>query len=57
MMTTNHLDHLDRVVNRAGRVDKKVKLPNADKDVMFRLFYMIFKQSEGNILHLKQATY
>jgi ATP-dependent 26S proteasome regulatory subunit len=45
MMTTNHLDYLDRELNRAGRVDKKVKLPNVDKDVIFRLFYMIFKQS------------
>jgi ATP-dependent 26S proteasome regulatory subunit len=38
MMTTNHLDHLDRAFIRAGRVDKKIELPNADKDMMFRLF-------------------
>jgi chaperone BCS1 len=37
-------------------VDKNIELPNADKDVMFRLFCMIFKQSEGDILPLKQAA-
>ncbi|KAK4149897.1 putative mitochondrial chaperone BCS1-A [Chaetomidium leptoderma] len=56
MMTTNHLDHLDRALIRAGRVDKKVEFPNADKDVIFRLFCMIFKQSEGDILDPKQPA-
>ncbi|KAH7012659.1 P-loop containing nucleoside triphosphate hydrolase protein [Microdochium trichocladiopsis] len=54
IMTTNHLDHLDQALIRASRVDKKIELPNADKDVMFRLFYMIFKQWEGDILNPKQ---
>ncbi|KAH7016394.1 putative mitochondrial chaperone bcs1 [Microdochium trichocladiopsis] len=49
MMTTNHLDHLDWALIRAGRVDKKIELPNADKDVIFRLFCMIFKRAEGDI--------
>lgn len=40
MMTTNHLEHLDRALIRPGRVDKKIELPNADKDVMFRLFLL-----------------
>ncbi|KAK4152082.1 putative mitochondrial chaperone BCS1-A [Chaetomidium leptoderma] len=56
MMTTNHLDHLDRALIRAGRVDKKIELPNADKDVMFRLFCMIFKQSEGDTLDPKRPA-
>lgn len=43
MMTTNHLDYLDPALIRAGRVDRKIELPNADKDVMSRLFCMIFK--------------
>jgi chaperone BCS1 len=49
MMTTNHLDYLDRALIQAGRVDKKIELPNADKDVIFRLFCMIFKKVEGDI--------
>jgi SpoVK/Ycf46/Vps4 family AAA+-type ATPase len=44
MITTNHLDHLDQALIRAGRVDKEIELPNADKNVMFRLFCMIFKR-------------
>ncbi|KAK4243105.1 hypothetical protein C7999DRAFT_18493, partial [Corynascus novoguineensis] len=46
----------DQALIRAGRVDKKIELPNADKDVMFRLFCMIFKQSEGDILDPKQPV-
>ncbi|KAL2165626.1 hypothetical protein VTG60DRAFT_4090 [Thermothelomyces hinnuleus] len=49
MMTTNHMDHLYQALIRAGRVDKKIELPNADKDVTLRLFCMIFKQLEGDI--------
>ncbi|KAK4032047.1 putative mitochondrial chaperone BCS1-A [Parachaetomium inaequale] len=56
MMTTNHLDHLDRALIRAGRVDKKIELPNADKDVIFRLFCMIFKKAEGDIPDPKQPA-
>lgn len=56
MMTTNHLDHLDRALIRAGRVDKKIELPNADKDVMFRLFCMVFKQLDGDIMDPEQPA-
>jgi SpoVK/Ycf46/Vps4 family AAA+-type ATPase len=49
MMTTNHLGRLDPALIRAGRMDKKIELPNADKDVIFRLFYMIFKRAKGDI--------
>ncbi|KAJ4288308.1 hypothetical protein N0V88_007346 [Collariella sp. IMI 366227] len=48
MMTTNHLNHLDPALIRAGRVDKKIPLPNADKDMIFRLFCVIFKEAEGD---------
>lgn len=51
MMTTNHIYHLDPALIRAGRADKKIELPHADKDVIFRLFCMVFKQSEGGILY------
>ncbi|KAL2258047.1 hypothetical protein VTK26DRAFT_8793 [Humicola hyalothermophila] len=56
MMTTNHLDHLDWALIRAGRVDKKIELPNADKDVIFRLFCMIFKKAEGDIFDPKEPA-
>ncbi|KAK0707441.1 putative mitochondrial chaperone bcs1 [Lasiosphaeris hirsuta] len=49
MMTTNHIDHLDPALIRAGRTDKRIELPLADKDVMFRLFCMVFKQSTSDI--------
>ncbi|KAJ9137650.1 hypothetical protein NKR23_g8937 [Pleurostoma richardsiae] len=50
LMTTNHIEHLDPALIRAGRADKKIVLPRADKDVTFRIFCMVFKQSEGDIL-------
>ncbi|KAK4148988.1 hypothetical protein C8A00DRAFT_19273, partial [Chaetomidium leptoderma] len=56
IITTNHLDYLDRALIRASRVDKRSKLLNTDKGVTFRLFYMIFKQSKGEILDPKQPA-
>lgn len=44
LMTTNHIDRLEAALIRAGRADRKVKLPNADKDVTSQLFRMVFKQ-------------
>ncbi|CAM1503416.1 Fc.00g081920.m01.CDS01 [Cosmosporella sp. VM-42] len=44
IMTTNHIDRLDAALIRAGRADRKVKLPNADKDMASQLFCMVFKQ-------------
>jgi len=49
MMTTNHIDHLDPALIRAGRTDKRIELPLADKDVMFRLFCMVFKRLTSDI--------
>lgn len=37
-------------------MDKKIELPNADKDVIFWLFYMIFKKAEGDIPDPKQPA-
>jgi hypothetical protein len=48
------MEHLDPVLRRAGRVDKKVELPHA-KDVMFQLFCMTFTQSEGDLDHRQSA--
>ncbi len=37
-------------------MDKKIELPNADKDVIFRLFYIIFKKAEGDATDPKQPA-
>ena len=43
IMTTNHIAHLDAALIRAGRADMKIELPYANKDVIARLFRMVFK--------------
>jgi chaperone BCS1 len=45
MMTTNRIKHLHPTLIRTGRTDKKIEIPNANKDGIFRLFCMAFKQS------------
>ncbi|EAQ90064.1 hypothetical protein CHGG_06683 [Chaetomium globosum CBS 148.51] len=40
---------LDQALIRAGRVDRKLELPNADEDAAFRLFCMVFKGAKGDI--------
>ncbi len=56
IMTTNHLYHLDRALIRAGRVDKKIKSPNTDRDLMFRLFCMVCKRLAGDIVDPEQPA-
>jgi len=56
MMTTNHIDHLDPALIRAGRTDKRIELPHADKEVMFRLFCMVFKRSTSDIQDPEKPT-
>jgi mitochondrial chaperone BCS1 len=56
IMTTNHIEHLDAALIRAGRADRKVELPYADKDVIARLFCMVFKQSADDIRHLERPV-
>jgi len=48
MMTTNHIEHLDPALVRAGRADRKIELPNATKDVAYRMFCMVFKRLPGD---------
>jgi chaperone BCS1 len=48
IMTTNHIENLDRALVRPGRVDQKVLFPLADKDLIFRLFCTIFKPLDGD---------
>ena len=56
LMTTNHIDHLDPALIRAGRTDKRIELPHADKEVMFRLFCMVFKRSTSDIQDPEKPT-
>jgi mitochondrial chaperone BCS1 len=51
IMTTNHIEHLDAALIRAGRADRKVELPYADRDVVARLFCVVFKRSVDDIRH------
>lgn len=45
IMTTNHIEHLDKALIRPGRVDRKVFFGLTNKDMNARLFCTIFKQS------------
>ena len=50
IMTTNHMEHLDPALIRPGRADIKVLLPDANRDIMTRIFCKVFKQLDGDIL-------
>jgi mitochondrial chaperone BCS1 len=59
IMTTNHIQHLDRALIRPGRADKKLELPNASRDMATRLFKMIFrteKTKDDQDLHEANKT-
>ena len=47
MMTTNHIDRLDGALIRPGRVDLKVEIGLADKDVIGQIFCYMYKQEKG----------
>ena len=38
VMTTNHVEHLDPALIRAGRIDERVELDYADEDQLRRLY-------------------
>lgn len=48
IMTTNHVEKLDKALIRPGRVDMKVKFDRADRDMMEALFRSIFATLEGD---------
>jgi chaperone BCS1 len=49
IMTTNHISRLDEALIRPGRVDKKVELGLADKEMITQLFFVIFKRSKEDV--------
>ncbi|KAH9907464.1 BCS1 N terminal-domain-containing protein [Xylariomycetidae sp. FL2044] len=48
IMTTNHVDKLDKALIRPGRVDMIVKFGLADKDMTSAIFRAIFAHLEGD---------
>jgi chaperone BCS1 len=54
-MTTNYITRLNETLTRPGHVDKKVKLRLTDKKMTAKLFYLIFKPMEGNLIPTNDA--
>ncbi|CRG91084.1 putative mitochondrial chaperone BCS1-B [Talaromyces islandicus] len=48
IMTTNHIDKLDKALIRTGRVDQKVFFPLADEDLTLRLFCAMYEPVDGD---------
>jgi chaperone BCS1 len=53
IMTTNHISRLDEALIRPGRVDKKVELGLADKNMTSDLFSLVFKPVAGDVAPLE----
>ncbi|OAA61162.1 bcs1-like protein [Niveomyces insectorum RCEF 264] len=49
IMTTNHIEKLDKALIRPGRVDMMVKFDRADRDMVEALFKSIFATLEGDV--------
>lgn len=45
VMTTNHIEHLDKALIRPVRIDKKVHFKLADESISTQLFHTVFKQT------------
>ena len=56
IMTTNHIEKLDKALIRPGRVDMMVKFDRADRDMMEALFKSIFATLEGDSLLLRSSS-
>ncbi|EPE04707.1 bcs1-like protein [Ophiostoma piceae UAMH 11346] len=56
IMTTNHIEKLDKALIRPGRVDMMVKFDRADRDMIEALFKSIFATLEGDSLLLHSSS-
>ncbi|KAJ6078258.1 hypothetical protein N7467_008011 [Penicillium canescens] len=45
VMTTNHIEYLDKALIRPRRIDKKVHFKLADENISTQLFHTVFKQT------------
>jgi len=54
-MTTNYITRLDEALIRPSRVDKKVELGLADKEMTADIFHLIFKPVEGDTVPAEDA--
>jgi chaperone BCS1 len=53
IITTNHISRLNKALIRPGRVDKKVELRLADKNITSDLFCLVFKPVAGDVAPLE----
>ena len=56
IMTTNHITRLDEALIRPGRVDKKVELGLANKEMTADIFRLVFRPVEGDVALLEDAA-
>ncbi|KAF9729902.1 hypothetical protein PMIN06_012974 [Paraphaeosphaeria minitans] len=49
IMTTNHIEHLDRALIRPGRADKRVEFKLTDKDMISQLFLFIYSSGPSGL--------
>ncbi|EFX05221.1 bcs1-like protein [Grosmannia clavigera kw1407] len=56
IMTTNHIEKLDKALIRPGRVDMAVKFDLADRDMIAALFRSIFAPLEGETVQAKKGS-
>ncbi|KAK0624757.1 putative mitochondrial chaperone bcs1 [Bombardia bombarda] len=56
IMTTNHIERLDPALIRPGRVDKRIELGLATKDIAAQILSLIYKRSDCNIIAEEEAV-
>jgi mitochondrial chaperone BCS1 len=55
IITTNYITRLNEALIRPGRVDKKVELRLANKNITANLFCLVFKPVAGDVVPLEGA--